>query len=63
MLLGGIDSIFQPFFFLNLFIFWLLWVFIAACGLSEVATSGSSSLVAVLGLLIVVASLVVEHRL
>ena len=41
--------------FIYLFIdFWLRWVFIAACGLSLVAVSG---------LLIVVASLVAEHRL
>ena len=43
--------------------FWLCWVFIAAHGFSLVAMSGGYSLVAVLRLLIVVASLVVEHRL
>ena len=43
------------FFFFNKFIyFWLLWVFVAAHGLSLVAASG---------LLIAVASLVAEHRL
>ena len=46
---------------INLFIyFWLCWVFVAARGLSLVAASGGY---AVHGLLIVVASLVVEHRL
>ena len=43
--------------------FWLHWIFVAACGLSLVAVSGGYSLVAVLGLLIAVASLVVEHGL
>ena len=38
----------------NLFYFWLRWVFVAACGLF---------LVAVHRLLIVVASLIAEHRL
>ena len=43
------------FLFLNKFIyFWLYWVFVAASGLSLVAVSG---------LLIVVASLVAEHGL
>ena len=28
--------------FLNLFCFWLLWVFVAACGLSLVAASGAT---------------------
>ena len=45
--------------FLN---FWLHWVFVAARGLSLVAASGGYS-VAVRGLLIAVASLVVEHGL
>ena len=47
-----------------LFIFWLHWVFVALgfCGASLVAASRGYSLVAVRGLLIVVASLV-EHRL
>ena len=43
--------------------FWLLWVFVAACTLSLVAVSWGYSRVAVCGLLIVVASLVVEHVL
>ena len=47
----------------NLFVYWLFWVFIAAHRLSLVAeTEGCSSVVA-RGLLVVVASLVVEHRL
>ena len=40
--------------FKKFFIYWLSWVFIAACGLS---------LVAVHGILTAVASLVTEHRL
>ena len=49
---------------LSLFIdLWLHWVFFAARGLSLVAVSGSLLFIAGLGLLIVVASLVVEHRL
>ena len=43
--------------------FWLCWVFVAVCGLSLVAASGDQSLVAVLGLLVTVSSLVAEHRL
>ena len=51
----GKSLTFLIFFFLKLlFIFWLCWVFVAACRLS---------LVAVCGLLIAAASLVVEHRL
>ena len=42
---------------------WLYWVFIALGSLSLVVASGNYSLVAVLGLLIAVASLVVQHRL
>ena len=44
------------------FFFWLCWVFVAARGLSLVAASGGYSVV-VHGLLIAVASLVVEHGL
>ena len=51
------------FFFLILFVFCLLYIFVAAHGLSLFATSRDSSLVAVLRLLIVMASLVAEHRL
>ena len=55
------------FFKINLFIlfiyFWLHWVFVAACGLSLVVVSGGLLFVAVHGLLIAVASLVVEHGL
>ena len=43
--------------------FWLYWVFIAMHRLSLVAISEGSSLDAVHRLLIVVASLVAEHRL
>ena len=43
--------------------FWLCWVFVAACGLSLMAASRDHSLVVMCGLLIVVASLVAEHRL
>ena len=43
--------------------FWLHWVFSVACGLSLVATSCGYSLVAVSGLLIAMASLVVERWL
>ena len=44
--------------FRSLFIyFWLLWVFVAAHGLSLVAASGGYSFVAVRGILIAVASL------
>ena len=52
--------------FLALFVYlilWLWWVFVAACGLSLVVVSGGCCLVAVRGLLIAVASFVVEHRL
>ena len=50
--------------FVCLFIyFWLHWVFIAARGLSRVAASTGYSLLWCAGLLIVVASLVVEHGL
>ena len=45
------------------FNFWLHWVLVAACGLSLVAASGGLLFVAMHGLLIVVSSLVVEHRL
>ena len=46
------------------FFFWLHWVFVAAPGLSLVAASKQGLLfVAVRGLLIAVASLVVEHGL
>ena len=49
------DRVGFVFLFLFLF-FWLLWVFIAAHGLSLVAESGGYSLVVVCGLLIAVAS-------
>ena len=41
---------------------WLCWVFVAAHGLSLVAVNGGYSLVVECGFLIVVASLLVEHR-
>ena len=48
--------------FIYLFIyFWLRWVFVAVCGLSLVVVSRDYSLLH--GLLIVVASLVVDHGL
>ena len=45
-----------------IFYFWLLWVFVALCGLSPGAESRGYSPVAVHGLLIGMASLVAEHR-
>ena len=47
----------------TLLYFWQRWVFIAARGLSLVAGSGGHSLVVVLGLLLVVASLIEEQSL
>ena len=44
------------------FFFWLYWVFAAAHGLSLVAASEGCALVVVLRLLVVLASLVAEHR-
>ena len=43
-------------------LFWLCWVFIAACRLSQVGSKGYS-LVVVRGLLIEMASLIAEHGL
>ena len=57
------SAILVDFVFKNLLNFWLCWVFVALCGLSLVAGSRGYSLVVVWGLLTVVASLVVEHRL
>ena len=58
------------FFFLILFIFWMHWIFVAACGLFSscgewglLFVVGRGLLVAVHGLLIVVASLIAEHGL
>ena len=54
------------FFFINLFMFvcfWLCWVLIAARGLSFSCGEWGLLFVAVSGLLIVAASLVVEHGL
>ena len=54
------NSFFKNFY---LFIFWLLWVFIAARELSLNVASGGLLFIAVHGLLIAVASLVAEHGL
>ena len=54
------NSFFKNFY---LFIFWLLWVFIAARELSLNVASGGLLFIAVNGLLIAVASLVAEHGL
>ena len=43
--------------------FWLCWVFVVACGLSLVLATGGYFLVLAFRLLLVMASLVVEHRL
>ena len=51
------------FFLINLFYFWLCWVFVAARELSPAAANGGPLFVAVRGLLIVVASLAAEHGL
>ena len=48
---------------LFIYYFWLHWVFTAACGPSLDVASRGYSLIAVRGLLIVVASLVAEHGL
>ena len=62
--ISGPENLFFFFFPIHSFIyFWLCWVFIAACSLSLVVVSGGYSLVMVLGLLIVVASLVSVHGL
>ena len=56
--------IFDIYTLLYLFIcFWLRWVFVAVLGLSLVLASGGCSLVAMHGLLLAVASLLVEHGL
>ena len=60
--------IFFFFFFSQIFIYlfiylWLCWIFVAVRRLSLVAVSGGYSFIAVRGLLIAVASLVVEHGL
>ena len=51
------------FFLFNFIYFWLRWVFVAVRGFSLAAASRGPLLVAVCGLLIAVASLVVEHGL
>ena len=45
-----------------LFIFWLKWVFAAACGLSLVVVSGGYSPIVVHRLLAVMVSLVAQRR-
>ena len=50
------------FFLINLFIYWLCWVFVAARRLSLFPSSGGYS-VAVRGLLVAVASVVAERGL
>ena len=60
----GLPSVLFFFFnLINVFLFWLHWVFIAARGLSLVVASRGYSLVEVHGLLIAVASLTAKHRL
>ena len=49
--------------FIDLFYFWLLWVFVAVRGLSLVAASGGHALAAVHSLLTLVGSLLVDHGL
>ena len=56
-------STFTLFYFVLFFYFWLRWGFVPVHGLSLVVASGGLLLVAVHGLLIAVASLVVEHGL
>ena len=50
-------------FSLSFIYFWLRWVFVVTRRLSPVAAGRGSSLVAVCGLLVAVASIVGEHRL
>ena len=47
----------------NIYLFWLCLVFVAACWLFLIPVSRGYSLVAVLGLLMAMASLVSEHSL
>ena len=61
--IGGWE-IFAGLLFLKLLIyFWLFWVFVAACRLSLVVVSGGYALIVERGLLVMVGSLAVEHRL
>ena len=53
----------QCFFLKRIIHFWLCWLSVAGRGLSLAVRSRGCSLAAAHGLLIVVASLVVEHRL
>ena len=54
--------IFLKFIYLVIY-FWLHWVFVATCRLSLAAASGGLLFIAVHLLLVVVTSLVAEHRL
>ena len=66
LLCHSISHVFKnySFFLLCVRVFiWLLWVFVAMCGLSLVVASGGYSLDAVHRLLIAMASLVAEHGL
>jgi len=55
--------IFFYYYYLLIYLFWLLWVFVAVHELSLVAVSGDHSPVGVCGLLNRVASLAAQHRL
>ena len=59
----GCNFMSANFFFLIYFYFWLRWVFVAAHSLSLVVASRGLLFVAVHGLIIAVASLIVEHGL
>ena len=54
---------FYLFIYLFIYLFWLLWVFVATCGLFSSCGKQGLLFVAVCRLLIAVASLVAEHRL
>ena len=60
---GGFFFFFYKFIYFIIYIFWLSWVFVAARGLFSGCGERGILFVAVRGLLIVVASLVVEHGL
>ena len=64
--ISGVWDFCLLFCFLQIYLFmyfWLHWVLVAVFGLSLVVASRGYSLLAVLGLLTAVASLVAEHRL
>ena len=58
-----VSFFFKKIYLFYYFIFWLRWVFVAACGLFSGCSEQGLLFVAVRGLLIAVASLVAEHRL